>query len=177
MPSYAMQKNIGAYIKPRAFDGEILSETTTETHSTAASRFYDRYKLSEDSFSTSTGTAASATDPLYQSCKVVFVVHADIPAGETVTISGNLQDATSSTGADVADHGSSTQSATIGSTSSTAAQDITGQLAFDVDLTEANRYLRTQCSLAFSSTSTSGDNVANVIPLLIFGGGEFLPPV
>ena len=161
MPSFNLHKNVGAYVSVYPLEGNILTETTTETHSTGASGWVDR--LNDWSKN-------------YQSCKAGFIVHATLPAAATVTISGNLQDATSSSGAGAADHGSSTQSAVIGSTASTAAQTLYGGLFYDVDLTEANQFLRAQYSLSFSSSSTSATNqVDAVIPVLVLGGADVLP--
>jgi hypothetical protein len=152
-----MAKDVGEFVSVAVLDS--LSELTTATHSTTASGYLDRL----DGFTA-------------QSAKVCFFIHAQIITGETITLSGQLQDATSTTGAGLADFGSSTQSLTIGSTASTAAQaNVAGVLAYDVDLTEANRYLRSQISLSFSAATTAAAHEAHVVAALITGGGEVLP--
>lgn len=176
MFSYGLAKNIHQYTYAKGSTGIITAQLTTATASTSNGGFIDRWYLALNEYSTSTGVDISAhQNALAQSCKVIVPVAVTLQVGEIATVSANLQDATSSTGAGVADYGSSTQTLVIGATGTTAAQTIVGLLSWGVDLGMADRYLRTQVSVAITTTqTTAGSSVQAVMPVILFGPGQTL---
>jgi len=154
--------------------GAIVAETTTATHSTAASEYLD-LTSTEDTFGTvsSGGTWVWGVRDHYEGAVHYVTVKATLPAAATVTVSGNLEDATSTTGAGLANLTTS-RSVTLGSTESTAAQTVVGRLAYSANLDTAERYLRSSVSLSFSSTSTAATNqVDYAVPGIAFFGGRY----
>jgi hypothetical protein len=156
MHSFSFAKDVGEFVSPLVLDS--LRELTTATHSTQAGSYVDRL-----------------AGGLTQSGKVCFWVHAEIIGDEQITVSGQLQDATSSTGAGLADFGSSTQTLLLGSTDSSGAQTVRGVLAYDVDFTECNQFLRSQISLSFTAATTAASHQATVVASVIGAGFETLP--
>jgi hypothetical protein len=153
MGSFAFQKDMGEYISVLALNGGSFTSTTdgSEVSSPWVSR-------------------TTAMSHPHQSGKLLLWAHSTLlAAGETITLAANLQDATSSTGAGAADHGSSTGSLVIGSTASTAAQTVRGCLEVDVDLTEANAYIRGQSTVTLSAAS--GDGVQYMLGMVLAGAG------
>lgn len=176
MYSYGLAKNIHAHLAFKGSTGVIVSQLTTATASTASGGWVDRWYLALNGFSTSTGVdIVTHQNALAQSVAVVVPVTVTLQVGEIVTVSCNLQDATSSTGAGAADYGSSTQTLVIGTTATTAAQTITGVLHYGVDLGMADRYLRTQLSAVITTTATTAASVIDsATPVLVFGPGQTL---
>ncbi len=156
MHSWVLAKDLRSLISLRPCDS--FQQTSTETVSTNASGWFDR-----------------TTSYLAQSAVFCAFVQANLTSGEKLTVTGNLQDATSSTGAGVADFGTTAnQTADVGSTSSTAAQsDIFGGLFYGIDMTEANQFIRTQVSIDFSTSSSVQD--CDVFVALAEAGFEKLP--
>ncbi len=161
MHSFSLAKNVGAYVAVFPSDGVIDAEVTTATHSTVSGNWIDR---------------TVDLQFMYQSAKVCVAIQGQTTEDETFTVSCNLQDAATSTGSGAADFGTTADVDLImGSTASTADQVVTGVLEYNVDLTTADRFIRTQISLAFSSASTAGVNQCDhAAPFLILGGSESL---
>lgn len=161
--NYAQSKNIGQYVSAYVVpSSDVQTETTTETHSTQSSNWVD---------------LVNDVDGHFQSVKVIVPVHATLPVTAAVTVSANLQDATSSSGAGAADLGSTANFSTaLGSSASTAAQNIDHAFTFDVNLTTANQFIRSQVSLSFSTDTTAATHqVDQFDTVFLFAGAEVLP--
>lgn len=175
MHSYGMARDPLGYNAFATFSsGAIVTETTTETHSTQASEYIDLRSTQGQWGTVSSGGAWSWGVRDHYEGAVHFVnVKASLPAAATVTVSANLEDATSTTGAGLANL-TTARTVTLGSTASTAAQVVVGRLAYSADLTKAERYLRSSISLSFSSASTAATNqVDYAVPGIAFFGGQF----
>lgn len=85
--------------------------------------------------------------------------------GVTCSVAANLQDATSSTGAGAADHGTATATSSTSSTS--APNHLT--LEVDLDLTEANEFIRVQHTPTMS-TDAAGPTLIYSVGLILSGG-------
>lgn len=175
MHSYAQSKDPLAFCAFATFSsGQIITETTTETHSTSVSDYLD-LRSTQSQFGTLTDTAGTwawGVRDHYEGAVHFVNVKATLPAAATVTISANLEDATSTTGAGLANL-TTARTVTIGSTASTAAQVLVGRLAYSADLTTAERYLRSSISASFSSSSTAATNQIDfAVPGIAFFGGQ-----
>lgn len=107
----------------------------------------------------------------FDSCKVVVSWEAVLAHGETLTLAGNLQDATDNSGTGVADHGDALASAVVATADSGGSTE-RGTTEFDVDLTGANQFIRPQ----FTATmSASGTDTAQVMATVIMGGAQEVP--
>lgn len=128
-----------------------------------------------------TGTIIDRQSPnnLRFSCKAALSYYASLAAGNTVTLKMNLQHSDTTASSDFADYddkdGSTANSVTAGTTGSTAAQTPSGVLTADFDLGMAKRYIRLQATPTLSGGSTESDDV-DIAGVVIFGGGEVLPP-
>ena len=148
--SIARQRNIGAYIYPQ------YAAITTTVDSEVNGAYIDRLNIGN-----------SVGMPL--SCQVVIAYSAaSIANAETVTISGNLQDATSSGGAGVADFGTAL-GATVVATGDGVITTATGVVTFDIDLSGAREFVRPQFTVA-----TSGSATCTTAVTVVFGGFDKL---
>ena len=93
-------------------------------------------------------------------------------AGETLTIACNIQDATSSGGAGVADYGDAV-AATVVATGETGGSTETGVAVATFDVSGANRYIRLQFT---PNASASGTDTAAIQAVAILGGQKRNPP-
>ena len=87
------------------------------------------------------------------SAKLVITFTATLETGETLSFSGNFQDATSAAGAGSDDYGSAF-TATVVATGDSAGSTETGTYEVDVDLAGANRYIRAQITPDLSRGAT-----------------------
>lgn len=148
-----LQTDVGAWIKG-ALSLPLTQKGTTNDGSAITGNYLDRIG--------------------YYSCKVGILVQAALTDNISVTVTGVLKDAGSSTGLSAADHGSSTGSVEVGSTGSTygaAAQN--GELWWDVDLSGAERYIAVAATPTIGA-ATSTDTVS-VMGVIILGGRDTLP--
>lgn len=156
MHSFSLAKNVGNFLSFETLDA--LTEATSQTNSTKNTDYIDRLD-----------------GGLFQSGVILGHIDADAAAAGTVTLKVNLAEASSTTGANLADFGTTTYSVVVGSTASTAAQTgLLGTLAGDVEFTTARRYIRAEWSLTFSD-ATTGANTARVAVALCKAGFETLP--
>lgn len=103
-----------------------------------------------------------------------------IEATAIATVAARLQDATAS-GGTFANHGSSSQSASIGDTT-TGASTTNGVLAFNVDLSGANQFVRVVLTPSINATGATSSGAATVVAnhlftsaAIVFGGGDVNP--
>ncbi len=175
MHSYSNSKDPLSELAFTAFSsGAIVAEVTTATHSTAVSEYIDT-RSTEDSWGTVSSGAAWTwgVRDHYEGAVHYVLVKATLPAAATMTVTANLEDATSTTGAGLANL-TTDRSEILGSTESTAAQTVVGRLAYSADFTTAERYVRSSVSLAFSSASTAATNICDyAVPGLALAGGNY----
>lgn len=119
------------------------------------------------------------SNEVFLSGKVAISVSSSLGAGNTISVTSNVQHSSvSSSGwADYAyaQQGSTTvaYSETFGSTSSTAGQSISDVAEYDVDLGAAKRYIRVQFTPNMSASSAE---TATLAAMMVLGGGDFRPP-
>lgn len=155
MHSFSFAKNIGAYIQVKPMDS--FQQTSTEAASTNTSPYHDR-----------------TTSYLGESCVLYVAAQANLTDNENLILTGNLQDADTSTGSGLADFTTVDGTAAVGTTATTyGGVETFGALATTIDLTEAKQFIRTQASADFSTSSSVQD--VDVFVSLIFGGFENLP--
>lgn len=153
MANFAFQKDGGEWTAYYPLDGSTVALTDTSDGSTQNTAYVSR----------------SSTGPLtefYQSAQIVVPATVTITSTETVTISAHLEDATSSTGAGLANF-SSTGTATI---TSTATATVYGALVHNVNLTEANQFIRVSYDIATDGASTNSLIDSYQVGLNLFGG-------
>ncbi len=113
-----------------------------------------------------------AFNDLILSCKVALPYNMALSTADTGTLAANFQDSdtTASTAfADYADKDGSTGVSVV----RTTAGPLGSILEFDVDLSSAKQFVRVQVTPTMSSTATDTIDVGGV---LIFGGGDNIPP-
>ena len=165
MTSIAFQKDVGAFLK--------VLNAVNPAEVTAASTAEDNVEVNGvtvDRISDIAGT--------YLSAKVAIPYSYALSATETGTIKVTLQHSSlSSAGwADFNDKdGSTANTATFGTTGSTAAQTGNGQLAIDVDLNSKKRYVRIQVLPNLSETGTGADDTVDYGGVWVFAGADTLP--
>ncbi len=164
MQNFASQKDVGAslackfIVGPRVIDAGTTTEDAVEISSTAIDR-------------------VALTNHPYHSAKVIFPYSFTGAAGATATLKSNFQhsDNSSAGWVDFNDiDGSTANTASIGSTASTAAQTVNGVLSYDMDLSGAKQYVRVQVTPTLSGTSTGTDDL-DIAGVLVFGGGATQP--
>lgn len=107
----------------------------------------------------------------FKSCVVVITYEATLGDGETLTLAGNLQDATDSAGTGAADFGDALASAVV-ATGGTGGSTERGTEEIEVNLTEAERFIRAQFTPTLSAGTT---DTANVAATIILGGPNRKP--
>ena len=179
MHSYAQAKDPLGYCSFASFSsGSLIAEASSSdggASDTSVSDYLD-LRSTQSQFGTLTDTAntwAWGVADHYEGAVHYVNVKASVGPTQTVTITANLEDATSTTDAGLADL-TTNWAITLGSTASTAAQVIAGRLAYSADLTTANRYIRSRVSASFSSDSTTVTNqVDYAVPGIAFFGGNY----
>lgn len=107
----------------------------------------------------------------FSSLKVLIPYSAVLAATKTLSITANLQDATSSAGAGVADFGSAMASAVV-ATGPTGGGTVTGVVELDFDVSGADQYVRVQYTPDLSATGT---DTANLAAVYVLGGAQVQP--
>lgn len=107
----------------------------------------------------------------FSSLKVVIAYSATLAATKTLSVAANLQDATSSAGAGVADYGSAMASAVV-ATGGTGGSTETGVVELDFDISGADQYVRLQFTPDLSATGT---DTATISAVYILGGAQVQP--
>jgi hypothetical protein len=102
----------------------------------------------------------------YDSCKMIIGYSATLAEGKTLSIAANLQDATSSGGAGVADYGTAKANGVV-ATGGTGGSTETGVVELDFDLSGANQFIRGQMTPDLSATAT---DTADLMMIIILGG-------
>jgi hypothetical protein len=150
--------DIGEWVAFYQIEGSTATITATNDGSTNTTSYLDRL-----------GSTGNWTNN-YQSCMIVIPFSATLAAGETVSVLAHLEDATSSTGANAADHGSTATTTIFGSTASTAAQQIDDAYVLDVNLREAQEFIRV--AYVFTVSATASDQVDSYQVGLVLSGGD-----
>lgn len=158
--SYSESYNIGKYIKAEAaIVGKSFSATSTESGDEVNGVVIDRQALPRH----------------YYSARAV--VHGRLTGSTDVkaTLAMNVQHSSSTGSTSFSDWSTGTESTavTIGSTASTAAQAVDGEIEQCFNLQGAKRYLRVQYTPTLSGT-TAGTSMA-VGGVIVFGGADELP--
>lgn len=107
----------------------------------------------------------------FSSLKVVIAYSAALAEAKTLSIASNLQDATSSAGAGVADFGDAMASAVV-ATGGTGGSTETGVVELDFDISGADQYVRLQFTPDLSATGT---DTATLSAVYILGGAQVQP--
>lgn len=107
----------------------------------------------------------------FSSLKVVIAYSAVLAATKTLSIAANLQDATSSAGAGVADFGSAMAS-TVVATGATGGSTETGVVELDFDISGADQFVRVQYTPDLSNTGT---DTASLAAVYVLGGAQVQP--
>lgn len=107
----------------------------------------------------------------FSSLKVLIPYSAVLAATKTLSIAANLQDATSSAGAGVADFGSAMASAIV-ATGPTGGGTVAGVVELDFDVSGADQYVRVQYTPDLSATGT---DTANLAAVYVLGGAQVQP--
>lgn len=107
----------------------------------------------------------------FSSLKVVIAYSAALAEDKTLSIASNLQDATSSAGAGVADFGDAMASAVV-ATGGTGGSTETGVVELDFDISGADQYVRLQFTPDLSATGT---DTATLSAVYILGGAQVQP--
>lgn len=107
----------------------------------------------------------------FDSAKIVIAYETVLAHGETLTLAGNIQDATDNAGTSSADHGDTLASA-VQATADSGGSTENGVAEFDVDLSGANQFIRAQ----FTPTmSAAGTDTANCMAVVLLGGAQEVP--
>ncbi len=107
----------------------------------------------------------------FSSLKVVIAYKAVLAQAKTLSIAANLQDATSSAGAGVADYGEAMASAVV-ATGDTGGSTETGVVELDFDISGADRYVRVQYT---PDLNASGTDTASLSAVYVLGGAQVQP--
>lgn len=107
----------------------------------------------------------------FGSSKIVIAYTATLADGETLSIAANAQDATDSSGTGAADFGTA-YSSTVVATGDTGGSTETGVVELDLDVTEANRYVRVQFTPTMSAATT---DTAELAAVYVVGGADRNP--
>lgn len=107
----------------------------------------------------------------FGSVKVVVVYTATLAQDETLSVAGNLQDATDSSGTGAADFGTAYSSA-VQATGGSGGSTETGVVEFDFDLQTAKQYVRMQFT---PDLSASGTDTAEIAAIYVLGGSNENP--
>lgn len=107
----------------------------------------------------------------FSSLKVVIAYSATLAATQTLSVAANLQDATSSGGAGVADYGDAMASAVV-ATGDTGGSTEFGVVELDFDVSGADQYVRVQYT---PDLSASGTDTASLSAVYILGGAQVQP--
>jgi hypothetical protein len=164
MTNVAFQRDVGEYIAAKAALNPVIVTAAT----TADGQEINGTAIDRQAF----------THFPMLSCKVIVEAYASLTAAKTATLAFNLQDAVSSTGpwADYNDNSQSTapltQTNTIGTTATTAANTPNGVTEGNYSLGSAKRWLRVQVTPTLSATVTDTVDYGGVI---VFGGFNFDP--
>lgn len=161
--SLAMQKDIGSFIRtvgclnPIVLNSSVGSEDNTEQNGLSIDR-----------------ELVLPGQPLQLSAQAALFYSYSLTTAKTAAITWNLQHSSAaSSWTDFNDiEGTTGQSATIGSTGSTATQTGNGTLRANFSLGAAKRYVRMQYKFNFSATATDDADVGGV---LVFGGYDTTP--
>lgn len=157
MAGFGFQKDMGEWVAVNLLTGSSAAILSTLATSTSNSSWVDR---------SSTGDLSN----YYHSGQIVMPVTAELQAAEQLTFNAHLEDATSSTGAGTANF-SSTYSVTLGSTAATAGT-YRGVIVGDLNLTEANQFIRVAWDMTASTISTGGSQLTSYAILLNLAGGD-----
>lgn len=107
----------------------------------------------------------------FSSLKVVIAYKAVLTQAKTLSIAANLQDATSSAGAGVADYGDAMASAIV-ATGPTGGGTVAGVAELDFDVSGANQYVRVQYT---PDLNASGTDTVTMSAVYILGGAQVQP--
>lgn len=107
----------------------------------------------------------------FKSAKLVVTFDATLGDGDTLSIAANLQDATDASGTGAADFGDALADAVV-ATGGTGGSTEVGAVELDVNLTEANRFVRAQFTPDLSASTT---DTAIVAATLVLGGPNRKP--
>lgn len=107
----------------------------------------------------------------FDSLKVIIAYKATLAEAKTLSIAANLQDATSSVGAGVADYGDAMASAVV-ATGDTGGSTETGVVELDFDISGANQYVRVQYTPNLNASAT---DTATLAAVYILGGAQVQP--
>lgn len=107
----------------------------------------------------------------FSSLKVLISYSAVLAATKTLSIAANLQDATSSAGAGVADFGAAMAS-TVVATGATGGSTETGVVELDFDISGADQFVRVQYTPDLSNTGT---DTASLAAVYVLGGAQVQP--
>ncbi|MHC1792124.1 hypothetical protein [Solidesulfovibrio sp.] len=107
----------------------------------------------------------------FSSLKVLIGYKATLAATKTLAVAANLQDASSSAGAGVADYGDTMASAVV-ATGATGGSTETGVVELDFDVSGAGRYVRVQYTPDMSAT---GIDTATLAAVYVLGGAQVQP--
>lgn len=151
MNGIAAMRNVGAYITSRF--GDLATAVAAGTGDNTES---DGVYVDRDGF---------------ESAKMIIAFEAVLQATETLSIAANVQDATSSGGAGVADYGDAFANAVV-ATGDTGGSTERGVIEIDVDLNMANQYIRSQVT---PNLSASGTDTCNISVVWVLGGARTLP--
>ena len=178
MHSYAQAKDPLNFCSFVTFSsGSLIAEASSSdggASDTSVSDYLDlRSTVAQFGEHDTGGTYTWGVRDHYEGAVHFVAVKASVGPAQTVTITGNLEDATSTTHAGLADL-TTNWAIVLGSTTSTAAQVVAGRLAYSADLTTANRYIRSRISATFSSDSTTVTNAVDyAVPGMAFFGGNY----
>lgn len=101
-----------------------------------------------------------------RSAKLIIAYRAVLAQGATMTIAANIQDATSSGGANADDYGKAYSAATV-ATGGTGGSTEVGTVEFDFDLSSASEFIRSQITPNLSAANT--DTAVLVATWVFFG--------
>ncbi|EHJ49501.1 hypothetical protein DFW101_3505 [Solidesulfovibrio carbinoliphilus subsp. oakridgensis] len=107
----------------------------------------------------------------FSSLKVIIAYTATLAATKTLTVAANLQDATSTAGAGVADFGAALATAVV-ATGPTGGGTVTGVVELDFDVSGADRYVRVQYTPDLTATGT---DTATLSAVYVLGGAQVQP--
>ena len=126
-------RNIGAYLRT------VFAGYSTTADSAVAGAWVDRFSV-----------ASPKSLPL--SGVLVCSYSTTLASGETLTVSGKIEDATSNAGAGAADY--QTIGSAVVATGPNGGGTVTGTVEVDINLSTARQFIRPTLTLATSSTGT-----------------------
>lgn len=109
----------------------------------------------------------------FLSAKLIIVYEATLSEGKTLSITANLQDASTAAGTDAADYGEKFPTTVVATGGEDGGSTEVGVVELDFNLVEARRFVRAQFTPDLSATDT---DVAIVAATLVLGGSDVVPP-